>query len=261
MIPRLNAVQFHRFMRAGRTSPALCGCEDELGNRVDDYVLKLRGGMEHGQTGLLCELIGSSLARYFGLTVPDPALVVVEPDFGELVARAEPDVADRVRNSIGLNFGSRLVTDLAEWPVDKAIPEAMWQAAVNIFAFDALIQNPDRRFNNQNLLTRGDHILVFDHEVAFSFLLTVLPAPEPWRLDQQQYLTDHVFYKALRKRAIDLGDVTAGLRALPGAALDGMIAEVPPEWNNERVRQIVRHLQLVSEHAEEFAEEIKRRLA
>lgn len=65
--------------------------------------------------------------------------------------------------------------------MDKAIPDAMRQAAVTIFAFDALVQNPDRRFNNQNLLTRGDDIFVFDHEVAFSFLLDILRLPVIWR--------------------------------------------------------------------------------
>ncbi len=55
----------------------------------------------------------------------------------------------------------------------------MWQAA-HIFAFDALIQNPDRRYSNQNLLTRGNNIFVYDHELAFSFLEAILPLRHPW---------------------------------------------------------------------------------
>ena len=132
-------------MSSGRTSPALCGCEDDLGNRVDDYVVKLRGGLDRRESGLVCELVGSRLATYFGIAAPEPALVMIEADFAELVAMAEPQRADRLRNSIGLNFGSRQLSDVSGWPVDKWIPEAMWQAAVDIFAFDALIQNPDRR--------------------------------------------------------------------------------------------------------------------
>jgi hypothetical protein len=117
---------------------------------VDDYVVKLRGGLDRGETGLLCELVASGLASHFGIAVPEPALVSLDVDFAELVAAAEPQHADRLRNSTGLNFGSRQLSDVSGWPVDKWIPEAMWQAAVNIFAFDVLIQNPDRRYGNQN---------------------------------------------------------------------------------------------------------------
>jgi hypothetical protein len=260
MIPRLIAAQFHRFIKTGRTSPALCGCEDKTGKRVDDFVIKLRGEMDHGQNGLLCELIASRLAAHFGLKSPDPALVAIDADFAELVAAAEPQAASRMRNSIGLNFGSRLLTDASEWPVDKSIPDTMRQAAVDIFAFDALIQNPDRRFNNQNLLTRGDDIFVFDHEIAFSFLLDVLPSKTPWLLEGQQYLTDHVFYRQLRSKPIDVDRFTLALSNLAGPALDRILAEVPAEWNNERVTMIKRHLRTVSKHGPEFTEQIRRRL-
>lgn len=266
MIPRVTAVQFHRFMETGRTSPALCGCEDDLGNRAGDLVVKLRGGLDHGDAGLLCELIGSRLATHFGLAVPDPALVVVEADFAEVVAAreqqgTEPQRAERIRNSVGLNFGSRQLTDVSIWPVDKAIPIAMWQTATDVFTFDALIQNPDRRFNHPNLLTRGDRIFLFDHELAFSFLLDLVPSATPWRLDSQPYLREHVFYRKLKSKPIDTNGFTARLTTLPGAALDSILAEVPPEWNNESLVRIERHLRTVSGHAAEFAEEIRRRLA
>jgi len=248
-------------MRTGRTSPALCGCEDEIGNRVDDFVVKLRGGMEMGQNGLLCELVASRLATYFDLLLPDPALVIIDEDFAELVATAEPERAERIRRSIGLNFGSRLLSDGTEWPVDKGIPDAMKQAAANIFAFDALIQNPDRRFNNQNLLTRSNDIFLFDHEVGFSFLVDIMPSPTPWRLDGQTYLTDHVFYRQLKSKPIDIDGFTAALASLAGRALEGILAEVPPEWNNECLPKIEGHLRTLSDHATDFSEEVRRRLA
>jgi len=260
MIPRLTAYQFHRFMSSGRTSPALCGCENDQGNRVDDYVVKLRGGLDRRERGLLCELVGSLLAAHFGIAAPKPALVMIEADFANLVAMAEPQGADRLRNSIGLNFGSRQLSGATEWPVDKGIPEAMWQAAVNIFAFDALIQNPDRRYSNQNLLTRGNDMFIYDHELAFSFLEAVLPSTTPWRLDDQLYLNEHLFYRQLKRKPIDLYGFTLALNSLPGALLEAILADVPLEWNNVGLQKIERHLRMVSEHAGEFAEQIRRRL-
>jgi hypothetical protein len=166
-----------------------------------------------------------------------------------------------MRNSIGLNFGSRLLAGVSQWPVDKSVPEAMREASLKIFAFDALIQNPDRRFENPNLLARGDDIFIFDHELAFSFLLDVMPSAEPWTLGGQQYLTNHVFYSQLRKRTVDLDEFTNELRTLAATNLEDILAEVPAEWNNEVVAKIRHHLRIVGSHAAEFAEEIRRRLA
>lgn len=266
MVPRLIAAQFHRFMESGRTSPVLCSCEDHAGKPVGEVVVKLRGGLDSGNTGLLCELLASRLAGHFGLSVPEPALVEIDDDFVELVAAlegigTESKRAERLRKSVGLNFGSRLLSDMSTWPVDKAIPEAMWQTATDVFAFDSLVQNPDRRFNNPNLFTRGNDIFLFDHEMAFSFLLSVLTSDAPWQLDGENYLVDHVFYRGLKSKPIDLRGFTGSLAALPGPALDDILADVPPEWHNRDLVKAERHLLTVSGHAAEFAEQVRRRLA
>ena len=96
MLTRLTAVTFHHFMGSGRTSPVLCGCEDDSGNRAADFVVKLRGGLDQGLTGLTCELVASRLATHFGLAVPEPALVMIETDFAELVASLEARSGDCV---------------------------------------------------------------------------------------------------------------------------------------------------------------------
>ncbi len=261
MIPRLTAIQFHRFMSSGRTSPALCRCKGDAGSGLGDYVVKLRGGIDRGERGLLCELIGSQLATHFGISTPESALVSIVAGFAEEMALAEPSRADRLRNSVGLNFGSRLMPGMSGWPVDKTIPEGMWGAAVNIFAFDALIQNPDRRFNNQNLLVRGNDIFVYDHELAFSFLEAILPSGTPWKLMEQPYLSEHVFYRQLKKKPFDLSGFALALSGLLGRRLDSILAEAPAEWNNEVLGRIGQHLRLVNGHAEEFVEEIRRSLA
>jgi hypothetical protein len=102
--------------------------------------------------------------------------------------------------------------------------------------------------------------LIFDHEMAFSFLLALLPSAMPWRLGDQQYLTDHVFYRKLKSKPIDLTGFTASLRGLSEPFLAGIAADVPAEWNNDNVLKIERHLRAVREHAAEFADEIRRSL-
>jgi hypothetical protein len=74
-------------------------------------------------------------------------------------------------------------------------------------------------------------------------------------------LSEHVFYRALKSKAIDITGFTDALAALPGPVLDGIVNEVPPEWNNGSLPKIEQHLRTVGAHAAEFAEEIRRRLA
>jgi hypothetical protein len=153
---RLSAVRFDKFMRTGRTSPMLCGCEEQSGTSAEEYVVKLGGALS--DAGLLNEFVGAKLARYFGLLSPNPAVVVLEQSLADEIAAAYSDKSAIVRKSVGLNFGTKALTGAATWPVDKTIPEVMLPAAIEIFAFDALIQNPDRRYNNPNLLTLGGYV-------------------------------------------------------------------------------------------------------
>lgn len=123
--------------------------------------MKLSGAMETRARGPASELISSYLARHFGILRPDPAAVRLHPDLVKWLVVQRRDLAHIVSNSPGLNFGTRLLTDL---------PEAMVDSAAQIFAFDALIENDDRSRDNPNLLARGDDLFAIDHESAFAFL-------------------------------------------------------------------------------------------
>ena len=122
MIQTVQAVQFHRSVGTGRTKPIFCGCESQEGGPADDYVVKLRGGNERGVTALACELVASRLAGYFGIPVPEPALVWLDPIFAELVSANQPAMAHILAASVGLNFGSRQLKDVMTWPVELASP-------------------------------------------------------------------------------------------------------------------------------------------
>jgi len=243
-------------MTSGATSPALCSCEDEFDNVAGDYILKLRGFIQ--QTGSLRELLGNKLATHFDLPVPEPALITLEQTLADLIASSDRSKAGIIKGSVGLNFGSKEAIGYNTWPVDKSISDSIWETAVNIFAFDALVQNPDRSYHNPNLLVSGDNLLIFDHEKAYSFLLDVLPSPSPWLMNRQQYLSNHVFYRQLKSQTIDLTGFTSLLTGLSDAAIGDIFAEVPTEWNNEDAQKIAQHLGTMRDHAEEFAEEVRR---
>jgi hypothetical protein len=257
MLTRRIATQFIRNMTSGRTAPLLCGCATQDGRHDGEFVVKFLSAK-----GALFEVVASRLATHFGILVPEPAIIQVEQDFADVVNERLRQQTPPRRIGAGLNFGSRVINPMATWFVGRVIPEAMFRDATNIFAFDALIQNLDRRVENPNLFTQGDSIYVYDHEeTSFSFLVALSPSAEPWNLEREAYLERHVFYSRLRAKELDLRGFEQGLKALSREVLTAIREELPPEWVHEDLKHIEGHLMEVQKNAEKFVEQIRRRLA
>jgi len=232
---QLNAVSFIRPMKVGRTGALLLGCEDEK-NRSHEVVVKLRG-REMTPKSQLAELVAAQLADDLGLDVPAVAVVDVPVGFEAIVS--DPTVAAAVKASPGPNFGSvHLGPSFTLWPSERTpIGPARDQASM-VFAFDALVQNPDRRAINPNLWARSDTIGVFDHEQAFAFLYTTIlgDPPRPWIVADQalgfRFLEQHVFYPALRGGVVDLDGFEERLGKLTKSRIAGYFKAVPKEWRS-----------------------------
>src|SRR5581483_2998494 len=262
-VQRLSATAYLRKISSGRTNPAIFLCEDESGNNAGEYVVKFRAGTETGNTGLCSELVASLLAGELGIARPMPAIVEIDPRMGELLSAKDADVAAIIRKSGGLNFGSKvLVGGYATWPINESIPASLIQLAAEIYAFDALIQNPDRKTNNPNLLWRDKEIYIIDHELAFSFLFQIGDPAEPWKLAGQagNFLADHVFSRDLKGKAFDLNRFKRALGQLTDSTLDSLIDQVPIEWKNSNLSKIRNHLVTARDRSGEFIEQVKWRL-
>lgn len=261
-VPHLVAVTYHRRMGSGRTKPALFGCEDQDGNAFGDFVVKLKGGLETGVTGLSYELIASLVADELGIAAPAPALVEIDPAIARAILEVDPAASEVLRKSGGTNFGTQLlVGGFRTWATDQPVPIGLRRTATDVFAFDALIQNPDRRFDNPNLLWRDEEILVIDHDSAFSFLYALGDQSSPWNLEEALFLEQHVFYRALKGKPTDLERFTGALEAISDDKIERIARAVPTEWRNDKLSSIMNHLTLLRDHAKEFIEQVKRRLA
>jgi len=263
VIDQVIATTFHRFMNNGRTSPAIFSCEGAGSKGANEYVVKLRGGLERRERGLVYELYAAMLGGYFGMSCPRPAIVLLEEDLARVILQelvGDERKAQIVRDSIGLNFGTQFLVNLMAWPVDKSIPGGLQDAAVKVYAFDALIQNPDRTFAIPNLGSRNDELFIFDHELAFSFLLDIFPSCTPWRLATEHYLDRHVFARVLSRVPFP-ADFLQRLGELSQEVTHYFSEQVPASWQSDELPKIESHLVLMSEHAAEFAEEVTRRLA
>jgi hypothetical protein len=227
----LTAVRFEKAMTSGRTRPLVLACEeaDEESDGSTEYIVKLRGSIDTGGVGLACELVASEVARYLDLSVPEPAIVEVTEEF----ARSVPEESSReaLRKSLGLNFGSRFLSGgYITWPKGKLVLPALRPVASETIAFDAFIQNPDRTAQRPNLLWKDEELVLFDHEMAFSFLYAIGGPAEPWTDSFEGPLRSHVFYQPLRSLLAPLDRFRGAVEALADERIHAMIQAVPLEW-------------------------------
>ncbi len=256
-IPNLTAGTYLKSFSSGRTAPCVLLCYDENGNSAGEFVVKLKGNIETGAAGLLRELLGSLLADELGLKTPGPAIVRVTKELADAIT--DQRVSESIRQSEGLNYGSKNLTGgYYTWPDDKTIPPSLMQAACDIFIFDALIQNPDRRRSKSNMLWKSDELVVIDHEMAFSFLLALFPSAIPWLLKDQPYLDKHIFYRHLRHGEINLAGITNAIESITSLFWEEAEAGIPNEWLGTEFARIFEHIESIRAHLEEFMNEIKR---
>jgi hypothetical protein len=230
MIPTLKAITFFKVLNTGRTCPCLMLCEDSEGTQIET-VVKLISGNESTPTGLVCELMASLFAQDLDIVVPTPFLIEIDADFYEGMTNAE--LADRFRSSRGLNFGSQYFNEgYTTWPLERDIPASLIPIAADIFAFDLIIQNPDRRKEKPNLLRKGDEIVILDHEMAFSFLRTLFHNPNeyPWLDKGINFIKDHIFYSSLKGKRLSWDRLQGALEAVDDNQFKMYINSVPAEW-------------------------------
>ena len=259
-IPVLQAVSYQRTMVSGRTKPCLFLCEDTENGTISEYVVKLKAGLETRETGLTAELVASQLAAVLDVLTPEIAIINIDPLLAEAVSDAE--LARKIIESGGLNFGSNVLTGgFDTWPVGKSIPSSLFQAAVEIFAFDAMIQNPDRNMIKPNVLWKADELYIIDHEMSFSFIYAIGSLPEPWQISSLGWLTNHVFYRQLKGRTVNLDRLAGALETVAEDASNCIMSTIPQEWRGDNAAKIQNHLMQMAVHTNEFIDEVRRTLA
>ena len=258
MISTVKAVTFIKVLSSGRTRPCLMLCEDHEGNQIET-VVKLRVGKESTTTGLVCELLGSLLADDLDLIVPTPFLVDIDADFHSCIPDAT--LADRFRKSTGLNFGSRhLGSGYTTWPQERSIPASLVQVAAEIFAFDLMIQNPDRLTERPNLLRKGDEIAIFDHEMAFSFLYSIVKDEYSWLGKGMNFSRNHIFYGSLKGRTVSWERLQGALEAIDDTRLNMYNRGIPDLWrqpDNDAVARILEYLRQARNNSAQLFQRVR----
>lgn len=231
MLEKVEATRFDRAMTKGRTMPLLLAAEFSDGRSVE-LIGKFSHGGQIGAIGLAREAISAMLAIDLGLPVPNPLLVTISDAFIATVPNA--DAADLLRQSLRVGFGSsKLPNGYVVWPDGNSVPKRMLAQAAEIFAFDALIQNPDRHPKNPNMQVKGEQVAIFDHELAFIWEGVLFWKP-PWEaggLDNIAHPDRHVFFTAIKGQTLDFSRLIGAWEAISDDRLAKYQAALPAEWN------------------------------
>jgi hypothetical protein len=230
-VPRLQAVSVGDEKCSGATKPIAMQCQATGSSEIEQYVVKLHSSVRLNQRGLARELFAALLGQMLGFHIPAASVVEIDPDLYRSVVSRE--VAVRIQLSHGANFGSRTVVPAI---IFKFLPDDQLSAAAEVFAFDMLLQNPDRRLVKPNMFQNSAQPILFDHEMAFPYAdprMLLGFKPEPWSVTRNDKLvTDHIFYSKLRKNGTDVSfhDFSEKLTSLSDEVLAEIVSRIPDEW-------------------------------
>lgn len=264
-IPRVQAYSYHREMCHARTHPGLFVCRIDDGTNFD-FVVKFRSRLG-GR--ILCEFFAALLGERLGLPVPPIAIVEIDPRLVACIP--DPQIRSSLAEDRGPHFGSLFRSGgYLNQPVEFSLPKTMVSQAVDVFAFDMLIQNPDRTFitgrGKPNVLMNEERLIVFDHELAFSFVDAIGPQPAPWTIRPLEFVKYHMFYSLARRCAADDNCVfdrfIARLETLAEDWLTDVVNAIPDDWRNPRITdKIALHLTTIRENRLLFERGLREALA
>jgi hypothetical protein len=158
----MQTYRAHRVVRAdrgGSSWPVLI--ETDAGV----FYTKLRGAGQ-APASLVSEIIVGELADALELPVPARVLIDIPPAVPTDDRDAE--LARLLHWSIGRNLGFQLLSNARSFrPMD--LPHVDPELASRIVWLDGLVQNPDRRVKNPNLLWSHDQLWLIDHGACLGF--------------------------------------------------------------------------------------------
>ena len=264
MLSHVTAVRFDGRAQSGRTVPCRLTCEAADGTEVE-VVTKLSDGCDRKVTALVMEAIAALLAADLDLPVPEPFLVTLEPEF--IAGLPDEIVAAMARRSSPVAFGSKhLPPGYTSWPTGKAIPKDAIATAAEIFAFDALIVNEDRRPVNPNCLFSGSSLAIYDHEMAFPSTEGIIGWEPPWKigsLESFKQTRRHLFSEQLCGRAVNFDRFAGAWLAITDERLAAYRVALPVAWNSsgQYADQALRYIGQVRDNIEAALQEVRRVIA
>ncbi len=257
---RAFASRYDRRAGAGRNNPVRVTVEMPEGKEHDVY-LKASGSPELSVSGLAAEVLAACIAGRVGLPVCRPFLVDITPEW--IATVSDPEAREMLARSNRVAFGSEAAgNDWIPWIAGERLGPRLRRTAFEILAFDAFVENPDRKPSNPNLLFNGRAFRVIDHELSLK-VQGIFPRPQPWRPGGMTWITGpdrHVFVGRLRRQDLDFDVVRAAWLAITDDCLSDYESAMPTELNAAApfVEAAISHVPTVRDRIDDCLTEIGR---
>ena len=270
-----EARRLDKIQDAGRTHPLIIECAStQTGNsQRRSFIVKALALPEIKETSLGFEIVGNMLARRLGVDTPEPVLVHLSPAFVEAYQPIIEGHTGLVGTGAKLLPGYGAGCEFLSPGFMPIIPGSYLndnelQQAACIYAFDLLVQNPDRSFEadkRPNCANFGHRLVAFDFELAFSFVYLLFNSGKPWEVTKHGIAPQHLFYKPLRAAMqqdgkIDLRPFVANVATLDVDDLIQSLQSLPTGWAHY-ADKIEAHLKEIVAHPRDFELELHRSLA
>lgn len=264
ILPEIHALRASHVLESGTTEPMLIhGVNSKTGER-GQYVVKYINNPRMSMKSSCFELWGAWIGNEIGINVAEPVIINISDEFtSTLIGRKGYNNALK---SIGLNFGTSYNSGMMELVNGKFFLEKnLIEQAENIFAFDMFISNADRGAGKPNVLSNGDKFMIYDHELAFSFiaLMPFFRNRTPWLIGEteREMYEKHHFFPYLKNRRVDFPNFVLQLSNIDENFWDSIEELTPNEWfincKNE-FEDIKNYLNEIISHKEMFSEELTR---
>lgn len=257
-IKTVHATEWQDVLSTGTTEPMLILALDNVSGERDSYVVKPFGHPRIYKQAVMKECLGAWIAMELGLHAFEPVFIEVSTDFADTLRGTTH--YPRFTKSIGLNFGTKYVPGTIPIVGQKCLTKIQASQAEQVTTFDVFISNADRRQEKPNLLMVQSNLYVFDHELAFDFLLMLSfnRNPKPWELGELELtmLRKHFLYPKLRGTHVEILDFIEGFARLDDNFWGKVSNLLPPEWLSEDLTTIKNHLALIVENRTIFAQQL-----
>ncbi len=202
MIPVYTATSLEKTkLEGGTTLPSIMAVAESKGTPVGDYVVKTFDQKHIDQYNPTAkELYANILAQEFDLKVPEPAIINVDKT---IIDQLNKEKAYQKRNiRPGYYFGCEYIEGTLPYSEDLHISNYDPWEIETIFAFDVLIRNFDRRTKKPNIIFKGKHFYLIDHDLSLDIQKSF---SEYEGIDQYESVAQgakgaHIFLNQLQKQ-------------------------------------------------------------
>lgn len=231
-LPVVSPLSVVKEFGTGANKPLLMRVVEEGTGVQAECVVKLKASERMTVEASMRECLAVFMAMEMELAIALPALVRIEEQF--IGSQHGMDWYLRLTNSLGENYGTYFIQGQLILPKNMALDAAMKPLAADVIAFDALIQNFDRRNEKPNLILDGGELHLIDHELAFGFV-HALPwnvNHEPWNLAEADKVSicNHLLYPKVKKTHLKMEAFAERVGRLDEAFWDKAWNQLPEPW-------------------------------